>query len=391
MTTLTYDPFATLLANYIVDEVKTGVTDAGYIPTEAPFYRQGLKVWATKLSDNVEIELTHIMDYTLSPNFASVSANTGKEAHTFIVLLKPALWKDLRITYRGVGGGVDTTLLDEITAAGAFDRTDPKLWLLFLGESIALRAASVHTSHRNKGVLEHIGLMFDLLATQLQRPTYTVSDSGAIAAQQSADDNSLLIAANTLAHQNNATAIEAAVTAANNAQTAANDAQADANVALAQRVPVGTILMMPSGILPSGYLVMNGASINRATYPDLYAFALASTLWVTQATKDGDPALIGAWGSGDGSVTFTLPDIRGEFLRVWDYGKGVDPARSIGTWQADQIKTHRHQTFNVRHNDYGGDWQGKSPNSTGDGIWGGYTGGDETRARNVAYPAFIKY
>lgn len=167
MTTLTYDPFATLLANYIVDEVKTGVTDAGYIPTEAPFYRQGLKVWATKLSDNVEIELTHIMDYTLSPNFASVSANTGKEAHTFIVLLKPALWKDLRITYRGVGGGVDTTLLDEITAAGAFDRTDPKLWLLFLGESIALRAASVHTSHRNKGVLEHIGLMFDLLATLL--------------------------------------------------------------------------------------------------------------------------------------------------------------------------------------------------------------------------------
>ena len=43
-----------------------------------------------------------------------------------------------------------------------------------------------------------------------------------------------------------------------------------------------------------------------------------------------------AWGSfssGDLTTTFRLPDLRGEFLRFWDDGRGVDAGRTMGSWQ----------------------------------------------------------
>jgi microcystin-dependent protein len=38
----------------------------------------------------------------------------------------------------------------------------------------------------------------------------------------------------------------------------------------------------------------------------------------------------------------TLPDLRGEFIRGWDHGRGVDIGRAIGSWQKDQNKRHQH-------------------------------------------------
>lgn len=36
--------------------------------------------------------------------------------------------------------------------------------------------------------------------------------------------------------------------------------------------------------------------------------------------------------------TTTLPDYRGEFLRGWDNGRGVDPGRGLETSQSDAIR-----------------------------------------------------
>ncbi len=81
-------------------------------------------------------------------------------------------------------------------------------------------------------------------------------------------------------------------------------------------VPVASIFYLATSTVPSGYLECNGANVNRTTYANLFA-------------------LIGTtYGTGDGSTTFTLPDLRGEFVRGWDHSRGIDTNRSIGTSQA---------------------------------------------------------
>jgi microcystin-dependent protein len=84
-------------------------------------------------------------------------------------------------------------------------------------------------------------------------------------------------------------------------------------------VPPGTLIFHCGNTAPSGFLKANGATISRSTYADLFA-----TLGTT-------------FGTGDGSTTFTLPDMRGEFPRGWDDGRGIDPARVFGAAQSSGI------------------------------------------------------
>ena len=68
----------------------------------------------------------------------------------------------------------------------------------------------------------------------------------------------------------------------------------------------------------------NGAAVSRTTYSALFA-------------------VIGeAYGAGNGSSTFNLPDLRGEFIRGFDNGKGTDSGRSIATSQGSQMFQHNH-------------------------------------------------
>ena len=94
--------------------------------------------------------------------------------------------------------------------------------------------------------------------------------------------------------------------------------------ALPQAVPTGSVHMMATTTAPSGYLKCNGANVSRTTYADLFA--------VIGTTH----------GAGDGSSTFGLPDLRGEFVRGWDDSRGVDSGRSFGSSQSDANKQHNH-------------------------------------------------
>jgi len=94
-----------------------------------------------------------------------------------------------------------------------------------------------------------------------------------------------------------------------------------------QPVPSGLIAAFASPFAPDGWLECAGQEISRATYANLFA-------------------VIGTnWGAGDGSTTFHLPDLRGQFLRGWDHGRGFDTARAFASPQDSQNKLHNHGGF----------------------------------------------
>nr|WP_279032386.1 phage tail protein [Snodgrassella alvi] len=84
--------------------------------------------------------------------------------------------------------------------------------------------------------------------------------------------------------------------------------------------PAGTIMYFARDWAPTGWLKANGAAVSRTAYAGL--FAVLGTYY----------------GSGDGSTTFNLPDLRGEFIRSYDDRRGVDPGRRNGSWQGDAIR-----------------------------------------------------
>lgn len=91
-----------------------------------------------------------------------------------------------------------------------------------------------------------------------------------------------------------------------------------------QGVDTGTIAAFGVTTAPSGYLKCNGAAVSRTTYADLYA-VIGTT-----------------FGTGDGSTTFNVPDLRGVWVRGLDDGRGKDSNRTLSnTVQADGIPRMR--------------------------------------------------
>lgn len=84
--------------------------------------------------------------------------------------------------------------------------------------------------------------------------------------------------------------------------------------------PAGAIAYMAANAVPNGWIKANGAAISRTTYPALF-LVIGTT-----------------YGAGNGSTTFALPDLRGEFLRSLDDGRGIDTGRGIGAGQLDAIQ-----------------------------------------------------
>jgi len=81
---------------------------------------------------------------------------------------------------------------------------------------------------------------------------------------------------------------------------------------------------------PGGYGALNGAVMKRAEWPWLWDHAQQSGMLGSEALRTGTE---GKWTTGDGATTFRGPEGRGEFLRVLDEGRGVDPGRVMGTFQ----------------------------------------------------------
>lgn len=148
-------------------------------------------------------------------------------------------------------------------------------------------------------------------------------------------------------------------------------------------VPAGIIIYTAKSTPPYGYLKANGAAISRSSYAALFA-ALGTT-----------------YGAGDGSTTFNVPDLRAEFVRGWDDGRGIDSGRVLGSWQDGSIISHRH-IDGSRVETGSACWSPTTTVASGQCLdhletvassapYTSYEGGTETRPRNIALLACIKY
>lgn len=150
-------------------------------------------------------------------------------------------------------------------------------------------------------------------------------------------------------------------------------------------VPVGTIVYFSVTTAPDGFLICDGTAVTDL-YPDLKALLVAA----------GNP-----FGTTGGNPL--RPDLRGEFMRGWDGGRGVDTGRVFGSAQLDQMQGHRHNPLSGATafwvNAPGGTMGSTGYNFTGNGTTGdpvtdGANGnprvGLETRPRNVAMLPCIK-
>lgn len=140
-------------------------------------------------------------------------------------------------------------------------------------------------------------------------------------------------------------------------------------------VMVGAVVYFATTVTPSGYIKANGAAVSRTTYANLYA-------------RVGD-----FWGAGNGSTTFNVPDLRGEFIRAWDDGRGIDSARAFGSFQDGDIESHSHSNgITLTGTGIIDGYDTGAPNNDNYSITStGATGGTETRPRNIALAAYIKY
>jgi microcystin-dependent protein len=158
--------------------------------------------------------------------------------------------------------------------------------------------------------------------------------------------------------------------------------------------PVGSILYYPSSSIPVGWMMCDGSAISTSIFSLLFS-------------------KIGYNYGGSGSV-FRLPDLRGEFIRSWDGGRGVDAGRTLGSTQSDLFRSHQHLTawsqdspasvtnsvlYAGRVDQLGGAAAGfrdveagssGSPDVDEAVMFTTATGGSETRPRNVALVACIK-
>lgn len=167
-----------------------------------------------------------------------------------------------------------------------------------------------------------------------------------------------------------------------------NDVQNVANL-------VGLVGFFPLSTAFPGWLKCNGAAVSRTSYSALFA------------------AIGTSFGVGDGSTTFNLPDLRGEFVRGFDDGRGIDSGRVLGSLQLDALQNmtgviswHNNASATTVHSEtgvFGRQGTNSSyaiPPTTGGATSASGTTFDaslvartatETRGRNVALLACIKY
>ena len=97
-------------------------------------------------------------------------------------------------------------------------------------------------------------------------------------------------------------------------------------------VPIGTVHWYAISAAPTGYLECNGDIVTVTDYDDLFQVI---------GTTYNDGLSTQYYNSSDVLTGFRIPDLRGEFIRGWDDGRGVDTGRTFASSQsASFLYTH---------------------------------------------------
>jgi len=168
-------------------------------------------------------------------------------------------------------------------------------------------------------------------------------------------------------------------------------------------IPPGVVIPFAGATAPSGWLLCNGSEVSRTTYAALFA------------------AIASAWGYGDNSTTFNLPDLRGRFLRGRNANGSVvnepladaaargacnlggNTAENVGSVQVHNYASHGHgvsQTGGAFSSIANGSNNQAVPLAGWDGNLSGVncgclqasgSGGNETRSNNAYVNYIIKF
>lgn len=129
---------------------------------------------------------------------------------------------------------------------------------------------------------------------------------------------------------------------------------------------VGMPQPWPLTTIPSGWLPCAGQSFDTSAYP----------------------ILASRYPSG------ILPDLRGEFIRGWDNGRGVDPARTNLSGQAFATESHTHASGSLEVGSGTPLYVGKGLQDGGGNLYSrtgvNNNAGTETRPRNIAFNYIVR-
>jgi hypothetical protein len=152
-------------------------------------------------------------------------------------------------------------------------------------------------------------------------------------------------------------------------------------------VPAGAVMPFAMNSAPAGWLAANGAAVSRSTYAALFS-AIGTT-----------------YGAGNGSTTFTLPDLRGIFVRGSGSQtiSGITYNKAFAAKEGDALQGHHHSLSNnfLVWRNTGGSVLGGTGFSnafnlslgdpTADGTNGTPRTASETRPANIAMLYCIKF
>ena len=146
-----------------------------------------------------------------------------------------------------------------------------------------------------------------------------------------AQDRAASATASAVRAESSASGLDAALTGVHQLREEVLQTVADARqdvLACAAFVPIGAILDFPVNTVPAGFLVCAGQVVTRVAYPDLVTYLTGGTV----------------------APNATLPDLRGEFRRGADLGRGVDAGRTVGSAQGDAIRNITGSLYNYIQN-----------------------------------------
>jgi hypothetical protein len=151
--------------------------------------------------------------------------------------------------------------------------------------------------------------------------------------------------------------------------------------------PPGAVIAYMGTTAPPGWLICDGSLQSRGQYPALFSVIGISS------------------GSGDGSTTFNLPDLRSMFLRGVTGGRtdafadpdialryaafaGGNSGNAVGSVQMDMFASHVHGGVRTPGGNVG---SGNDSGYCGNSTTTAPAGGNETRSKNTYVNYIIKY